>query len=107
MHFFYLDETGDTGKDLVTSEQPIFVLGGITVSDKTWRKTADAVQRVTTEFFNGAVPDSFELHARELCNQEGPFSSHDRAACNRLVVDLLDLIPDLKHRTHFAGDRQS
>ena len=42
MHFFYLDETGDTGKDLESPEQPIFVLGGITVSDKTWRKTTDA-----------------------------------------------------------------
>jgi hypothetical protein len=33
MHFFYLDETGDTGKDLQTPDQPIFVLGGITVSE--------------------------------------------------------------------------
>jgi hypothetical protein len=33
MHFFYLDETGDTGPDLENTEQPIFVLGGVTVSD--------------------------------------------------------------------------
>jgi hypothetical protein len=33
MHFFYLDETGCTGPDLENPEQPIFVLGGISVSD--------------------------------------------------------------------------
>jgi len=36
MHFFYLDETEDTGTDLENAEQPIFVLGGVTVSDN-WR----------------------------------------------------------------------
>jgi hypothetical protein len=44
MHFFYLDETGDTGTDLKNAEQPIFVLGGVTVRDKGWRMTTDAVQ---------------------------------------------------------------
>ena len=33
MHFFYLDETGCTGADLKNHEQPIFVFGGISVSD--------------------------------------------------------------------------
>ena len=37
MHFFYLDETGCTGADLISPEQPIFVLGGISVSDDRWR----------------------------------------------------------------------
>jgi hypothetical protein len=78
MHFFYLDETGDTGTDLGNSEQPIFVLGGVTVSDKSWRKTTDAVQSIITDFFNGAVPDRFELHAHELVAHQGPFASHSR-----------------------------
>jgi hypothetical protein len=103
MHFFYLDETGDTGKDLRTPEQPIFVLGGITVSDKTWRKTTDAMQRVASEFFGGKPPDNFELHAHQLCNQEGPFTGLEREDCNKLVLDFLDLIPSLKHHTHFVG----
>jgi hypothetical protein len=59
MHFFYLDETGDTGTDLENAEQPIFVLGGVTVSDKGWRKTTDAVQNVISEFFNGVGPCTF------------------------------------------------
>lgn len=103
MHFFYLDEAGDTGKDLESAEQPIFILGGISVNDKTWRKTTDAVQRKTMEFFGGSTPENFELHAHELCNQQGPFAGRARDDCNRLTLDLLNLIVDLKHRPHFIG----
>jgi Protein of unknown function (DUF3800) len=74
MHFFYLDETGDTGSDLENAEQPIFVLGGVSVSDKGWRKTTDAVQKVIGDFFSGEVPPTFELHANELIAHQGPFA---------------------------------
>ena len=37
MHFFYMDETGCTGADLSGTEQPIFVIGGIDVTDEQWR----------------------------------------------------------------------
>jgi len=42
MHFFYLDETEDTGTDLENAEQPIFVLGGVTVSDNLAGRPADS-----------------------------------------------------------------
>jgi Protein of unknown function (DUF3800) len=103
MNFFYLDETGDTGVDLENAEQPIFVLGGVTVSDKGWRKTTDAVQNVVNDFFNGAVPNGFELHAHELVAHEGPFAKRNQADCNALALSLLDLVGDLKHRTRFIG----
>ena len=41
MHFFYFDETGCTGADLNSPEQPIFVLGGVSVSDDRWRTTTE------------------------------------------------------------------
>jgi Protein of unknown function (DUF3800) len=103
MHFFYLDETGDTGSDLKNTEQPIFVLGGVTVSDKGWRKTTDAVQRVISDFFNRDVPVGFELHAHELVAHQGPFSGRTQEDCNALALALLDLVIDLKHRTHFVS----
>jgi hypothetical protein len=34
MHFFYLDESGDTGENLLDKNQPIFVLGGLSIADK-------------------------------------------------------------------------
>jgi hypothetical protein len=91
MHFFYLDETGDTGTDLENVEQPIFVLGGVTVSDKSWRKATDAIQKIITDFFNGAVPDGFELHAHELVANQGPFAERSQEDCNALALALLDL----------------
>jgi hypothetical protein len=103
MHFFYLDETGDTGTDLENAEQPIFVLGGVTVSDKSWRKATDAVQDIITDFFNRAVPDGFELHAHELVAHQGPFAEHSQEDCNALALALLDVVIDLKHRTHFVA----
>jgi hypothetical protein len=102
MHFFYLDETGDTGTDLENSEQPIFVLGGITVSDKSWRKTTDAVQTIIIDFFNGVVPDRFELHAHELVTHQGPFAAHSQEDCNVLALALLDVLKK-QHRPHFVA----
>ena len=102
MHFFYLDETGDTGADLKNVEQPIFVLGGVTVSDKSWRNATDAVQNTITDFFKDAVPDGFELHAHELVARQGPFAERSQEDCNALALALLDLLTKL-HRPHFVA----
>jgi len=32
MHFFYIDESGDTGRNLDDPHQPIIVLGGIRIT---------------------------------------------------------------------------
>lgn len=34
MHFYYLDESGDTGSNLNDPDQPVMVLGGISVRDE-------------------------------------------------------------------------
>ena len=103
MHFFYLDETGCTGADLENPEQPIFVLGGISVSDDRWRVTTDAIQKAVSTFFNGAVPAAFELHANELINHTGPFAGKTQPECNAFALKLLDIIVNLKHKTHFIA----
>lgn len=51
MHFFYLDESGDTGDDIRSAEQPVMVLGGIAVRDEGWRKTTEDVRDILEEFF--------------------------------------------------------
>src|SRR5262245_65881305 len=84
------------------AEQPIFVLGGITVSDKSWRNATDAVQNIITDFFKGAVPDGFELHAHELVAHQGPFAERSQEDCNALALALLDLLSKL-HRPHFVA----
>ncbi|ULL01226.1 DUF3800 domain-containing protein [Bradyrhizobium sp. I71] len=103
MHFFYLDETGCTGADLASAEQPIFVIGGLSVTDEGWRKTTLAVNAAFSTFFDGAVPDGFELHAHELASGTGPFSGRTRAERNGFAHTLLDLVAERKHAVHLIA----
>ncbi|MHC1949572.1 DUF3800 domain-containing protein [Bradyrhizobium sp. UFLA06-06] len=107
MHFFYLDESGCNGTDLINNvqEQPIFVLGGISVRDKGWRKTYSEFQKLVTQFFGGNLPPGFELHASELLspNGEGPFAGIGREERNKLALSVIELLSDHKHAAHFIA----
>lgn len=103
MHFFYLDETGCTGADLANAQQPVFVLGGLSVKDQGWRETTERFQKAIDDFFAGAVPAGFELHAPDLVNHRGAFSRFTRRQCNDLADKFLDIIAERKHSIHFIG----
>lgn len=107
MHFFYLDESGCSGADLVNNarQEPIFVLGGISVRDEGWRTTYAAFQALVTGFFGGTLPSGFELHAAELLSPdgEGPFAGVDRQRRNQLAIDLLGLLAGRGHDVHFLA----
>jgi hypothetical protein len=47
MHFFYIDESGDTGANLLDPHQPIMVVGGISVRDKAWNTTQTLLLRIS------------------------------------------------------------
>lgn len=103
MHFFYLDETGCTGADLANQQQPIFVIGGISVKAQGWRETTDQCRKILDDFFGGAVPNGFELHATDLVNHQGAFAGFTQEQCNALAHSFLDLIAERKHAIHFVG----
>lgn len=106
MHFFYLDETGCNGADLNAGQEPIFVLGGVSVKDQGWVATTEAFEAIIENYFNpDPVPVNFELHAHELLSPkgEGPFFGHDRAKRSQLAFDLLNLIHDRSHQVHFVA----
>ena len=96
MHFYYLDEAGCTGRDLQCAEQPIFVLGGVSVRDEGWNQTQRDFADILTNYFGGATPDAFELHAEELLSPtgDGPFAGHDRERRNELAKNVLSLLHD-------------
>jgi hypothetical protein len=102
MHFFYIDETGDTGTDLLNSEQPIFVMGGISLSDEKWNSTQETYQKVINSYFSGSIPLNFELHAHELLSPkgDGPFAGHDRNRRNQLALDVLSILDEHRHHIH-------
>jgi hypothetical protein len=105
MHFYYLDEAGCTGADLENEEQPIFVLGGISVRDEGWNATQESLAGLISAYFEGAVPAGFELHAEELLSPEGdgPFAGHTRNRRNELAQSALRLLDERRHDVHLIG----
>jgi len=106
MHFFYLDETGCNGADLNPVQEPVFVLGGVSVKDQGWVATTEAIEAIIRNYFApDPIPLAFELHAHELLspNGEGPFAGHDRGRRNQLAFDMLDLIRTRSHQVHFVA----
>ncbi|MCL4455487.1 MAG: DUF3800 domain-containing protein [Deinococcus sp.] len=109
MHFYYLDESGCTGTELLDSQQPIFVLGGVSIRDEGWNATQEALRERITAYFGGTIPDEFELHAEELLspNGDGPFKGHDRDRRSAFAKSILRLIAEKKHNLHLIGlDKQ-
>lgn len=108
MHFYYLDEAGCTGGDLANQEQPIFVLGGISVRDEGWNKTQESMATIIAEYLSSSIPQNFELHADQLLspNGDGPFSGHARDRRNNLAKRILGLLAGRRHDVHlYAIDK--
>jgi hypothetical protein len=80
MHFFYIDEAGCTGEDLSNQQQPVFVAGGLIVREEGWNKTKETFAGLVSAYFEGNVPEGFELHSYELLSPkgDGPFAGHSR-----------------------------
>ena len=99
VHFLYIDEAGSTGADLTPTQQPVFVMAAVVVSDEKWRKTTQAVTSTLEDYFSAELPTGFELHACDLLspNGDGPFAGHDRDARNELAQSLLSLVGERGH----------
>ena len=108
MHFFYLDESGDTGIDLDNEEQPIFVFGGVGINDQKWNGLQEELQKTLKRYF-GTIPENFELHSYQLLSPrgEGFFEGHNLTKRLELVLEIINLIVDNGHSIHyFAIDKK-
>ena len=105
MHFFYIDESGDTGRNLSDPEQPIFVMGGVNLRDEGWNRTQQEFNQMLSDYFNGTIPDEFELHSYELLspNGRGPFENHPMEDRTALAEAALNLIHDRSHGIHLIS----
>ena len=109
MHFFYIDEAGCTGNDLNNSEQPICTMGGVIIRDEAWNITADRYNKIVKDYYEGDVPDNFELHSEDLLspNGDGHFESWSREKRNQFANDILDLCEERSHHFHvFAIEKK-
>jgi hypothetical protein len=105
LHFFYVDESGDTGANLADQHQPIIVVGGISVRDEGWNTTQQRLLEVLSDYFKGVPPEGFELHSTELLspNGEGPFQGHDLHERCELALRLLRLLGERGHAIHYIA----
>lgn len=105
MHFCYIDEAGCTGRNLNDAEQPVFVLGGLSVSDEKWNTTHEKFVSTISNYFNGSIPSGFELHAEELLSPDGDgqFRGHPRDNRNGLAKSVLNIIAERGHQVHVIG----
>lgn len=104
MHFFYFDESGDTGGDLNTPDQPVMVLGGVNLRDEGWNKTHEEFNRIIRRWLGSRLPDDFELHAGDLLSRLGRkyFYGHSMESRTSLALDLLKLLDVRKHGVHLV-----
>lgn len=105
MHFCYIDEAGCTGCDLGNEQQPVFVSGGIVVRDEGWNRTKEDFYALMAAYFNGAMPNAFELHSHELLSPTGAgcFSGHDRERRISLAHSVLDLVSARRHNVMYVA----
>jgi hypothetical protein len=67
MHLIYVDESGNTGKNLTDAQQPIFVLTALVVPEDKWVPIEQDLFAALNAHFP-ARPPEFEVHAAELRN---------------------------------------
>ena len=105
MHFCYLDESGDTGENLNDNDQPVFVLGGVSVRDEGWNKTHSQLQDILLQFFNGVLPRRFELHAKDLLSFKGngDFEGYSLQERSNLCYRILDILSERSHNVHYIA----
>jgi len=67
--------------------------------------TQESLTKIITNYFAGATPTRFELHAEELLSPtgSGPFAGHDRGRRNDLAKQVLKLLDDRSHDVHMLG----
>jgi len=109
MHFFYLDESGDTGKNLTDPNQPVFVLGGVNVRDKGWNQSQQLFTSTIEKFLDAELPVDFELHADDLLspNGDGLFTGIEIERRCELALELLNILHERSHGVHYlAIDKQ-
>ena len=112
VHFFYLDEAGSSGEDLTSVQEPIFVLGGLSVRDNGWLKTTAEFEATIKGYFTmigETVPHDFELHSHQLLspNGSGYFKDHPREQRSKLAFDLLTILKERRHPTYYIAINKS
>ncbi len=74
MHLVYIDESGNTGKNLVDPQQPVFLLCAMLVHISRWQQLETGLQQICQEALGAqSSKDGFEINATDIRNGSGVF----------------------------------
>jgi len=73
MHLIYIDESGNTGRNLADSSQPVFVLGALVVPETSWLRIERDLEAAIKSFGPSEVGGEFEIHGGDIRQGSGVF----------------------------------
>ena len=91
MYLVYMDEAGNSGKDLDDPNQPIHVMAAVIIRDTNWRILEGHYKTFCAKACEGYPHNpKFELHAGEIFQGEGMFRKWKKDDRANLLVDSLN-----------------
>jgi hypothetical protein len=99
MHLIYIDESGNTGRNLADPEQPVFVLGALVVPETSWQGIERELEEAIRVHGPPGETTDFEVHGSDIRRGTGVFRTVPVADRLRLRDAWLKIAVD--HRLHF------
>lgn len=75
MNFVYIDESGNTGLNLKDSQQPVFLLAALILSESKWFLLEEHFFDIARKYFGHSLPAPFEISAKDLKSRRGVFKN--------------------------------
>lgn len=91
MHLIYLDESGNSGTNLLDPQQPIFVLGALPIPEEKWRDVVAEAGELKKSL-SEKIGRSFEIHAHEISSGRGDFRAVGLKDRLEFINEALDLV---------------
>jgi len=98
MHLIYIDESGNTGRNLADPQQPVFVLGALVVPEQSWQ-TIEAQLDAAVLAHAPHLTDDIEIHGGDVRQGTGAFKGIPVAARLKLRDSWLGIAA--AHDLHF------
>lgn len=92
MYLVYTDESGNTGKNLNDSQQPVFLLAALVLNEQQWFDIEKDFYTIKESYFGKDLAHEYEIHAKDLKNREGAFkqlSFEQQLEFRNKMLDLL------------------
>jgi hypothetical protein len=95
MRILYADESGNTGTDLDNVQQPIFVLGALSIKDTKWHETNNYFNEKKIEIYNNFK--NIEIHTNEIFSPPHKSIFHIKNWKDNFQIldNIVDLIMEL------------